>query len=64
MVNVFCKMLAKVKPAQFAKAPIGAMGSILKVAAEKALVEASIVKAMASAKKEEVAVEVVVAETL
>lgn len=64
MVNVFGKMLAKVKPAQFAKAPIGAMGSILKVAAEKALVEASIVKAMASAKKEEVAVEVVVAETL
>ena len=64
MVNVFGKMLAKVKPAQFAKAPVGAIGSILKVAAEKALVEAAIVKAMASAKKEEMAVEVVVAETL
>ena len=64
MVNVFGKMLAKVKPAQFAKAPVGAMGSILKVVAEKALVEAAVVKAMASAKKEEMAVEVVVAETL
>lgn len=64
MVNVFGKMLAKVKPAQFAKAPIGAIGSILKVAAEKALVEAAVVKAMASAKKEEVAVEVVITETL